>query len=109
MGLLPAGTRTWDLPTRAPGRHRRSPSHAVAMAWPGTPPGRNDGDVTDPAEDDRRLHRLLGGESTGWLVRRARDRMETGRPLIGTVTLAGATVEQRRAIERLTGRPARSG
>ena len=27
----------------------------------------------------------------------------------GTVTLAGATVEQRRAIERLTGRPARSG
>ena len=61
------------------------------------------------AEDGSRLHRLLGGEATGWLVRRARDRLEAGRPLNGTVTLAGATVEQRRAIERLTGRPARSG
>ena len=65
--------------------------------------------MTDPAEDGSRLHRLLGGESTGWLVRRARDRLEAGRPLIGNVTLAGATVEQRRAIERLTGRSARSG
>jgi len=65
--------------------------------------------VTDTAEDGSRLHRLLGGESTGWLVRRARDRLEAGRPLIGNVTLAGATVEQRRAIERLTGRSARSG
>jgi uncharacterized protein (TIGR02679 family) len=65
--------------------------------------------VTDTAEDGSRLHRLLGGESTGWLVRRARDRLEAGHPLIGSVTLAGATVEQRRAIERLTGRPARSG
>ncbi len=65
--------------------------------------------MTDTAENGSRLHRLLGGESTGWLVRRARDRLEAGRPLIGTVTLAGATVEQRRAIERLTGRPARSG
>jgi uncharacterized protein (TIGR02679 family) len=65
--------------------------------------------VTDRAEDGSRLHRLLGGESTGWLIRRARDRLEAGRPLIGTVALTGATVEQRRAIERLTGRPARSG
>jgi uncharacterized protein (TIGR02679 family) len=65
--------------------------------------------VTDSTEDGSRLHRLLGGESAGWLVRRARDRLEAGRPLIGTVTLAGATAEQRRAIERLTGRPPRSG
>jgi uncharacterized protein (TIGR02679 family) len=65
--------------------------------------------VTGTSEDGGRLHRLVGGEPTGWLVRRARDRLEAGRPLIGTVTLAGATVEQRRAIERLTGRPARSG
>ena len=56
-----------------------------------------------------RLHRLLGGEHTAWLVRRARDRLEAGRPLTGTVTLADATVEQRRAVERLTGRPPRSG
>lgn len=65
--------------------------------------------MTDSTEDGSRLHRLLGGESAGWLVRRARDRLEAGRPLIGTVTLAGATAEQRRAIERLTGRPPRSG
>jgi uncharacterized protein (TIGR02679 family) len=65
--------------------------------------------VTDTAEDGSRLHRLLGGESTGWLVRRARDRLEAGRPLTGTVTLADATGEQRRAVERLTGRPPRSG
>lgn len=55
------------------------------------------------------LHRLLGGEPTAWLVQRARARLENGRPLAGTVTLAGATAEQRRAVERLTGRPARSG
>jgi uncharacterized protein (TIGR02679 family) len=65
--------------------------------------------VTDTAEDGTRLHRLLGGEPTAWLVRRARDRLEAGRPLTGTVTLTGATVEQRQAVERLTGRAPRSG
>ena len=65
--------------------------------------------MTDTAADDTRLHRLLGGEPTAWLVRRARDRLEAGRPLTGIVTLTGATVEQRRAAERLTGRPPRSG
>jgi uncharacterized protein (TIGR02679 family) len=38
-----------------------------------------------------------------------RERMVAGRPLTGTVTLGGATDEQRRAVERLTGRTARSG
>jgi uncharacterized protein (TIGR02679 family) len=65
--------------------------------------------VTGTREDDTRLHRLLGGEPIAWLVQRARDRLETGRPLTGTVTLAGATAEQRRAVERLTGRSPRSG
>jgi uncharacterized protein (TIGR02679 family) len=66
--------------------------------------------VTDTAgEDGTRLRRLLGGEPTAWLVRRARDRLEGGRPLTGTVTLTGATAEQRRAVERLTGRPPRVG
>ena len=60
------------------------------------------------SETDARLHRLLG-EPVAWLVRRARDRLEAGRPLTGTVTLPAATQEQRRAIERLTGRAARSG
>jgi len=67
------------------------------------------GSVTDTARDGTRLHRLLGGEPTAWLVQRARDRLEAGRPLTGTVTLTGATVEQRRAAERLTGRSPRSG
>ena len=60
-------------------------------------------------EPDDRLGRLLGGEPVAWLVRRARDRLEAGRPLTGTVTLSAATLEQRRAMERLTGRAARSG
>jgi uncharacterized protein (TIGR02679 family) len=60
-------------------------------------------------ETGTRLDRLLGGEPVAWLVRRARDRLEAGRPLTGSVTLPGATVEQRRAMERLTGRAARSG
>jgi uncharacterized protein (TIGR02679 family) len=59
-------------------------------------------------ETDARLHRLLG-EPVAWLVRRARDRLEAGRPLTGAVTLPAATQEQRRAVERLTGRAARSG
>jgi uncharacterized protein (TIGR02679 family) len=60
-------------------------------------------------ETDARLYRLLGGEPVAWLVRRARDRLEAGRRLTGMVTLPTATADQRRAIERLTGRPARSG
>jgi uncharacterized protein (TIGR02679 family) len=60
-------------------------------------------------EADAKLDRLLGGEPVAWLVRRARDRLETGRPLTGTVTLPAATMEQRRAVERLTGRAAGSG
>lgn len=67
------------------------------------------GGEAGPAEGEARLHRLLGGEPTAWLVLRARDRLESGRSLTGTVTLAGATAEQRRAVERLTGRPPRSG
>lgn len=65
--------------------------------------------MSGTTEDGSRLDRLLGGEPTSWLVRRVRDRLATGRPLTGTVTLTGATAEQRRAVERLTGRPARSG
>ena len=60
-------------------------------------------------EADAKLHRLLGGEPVTWLVQRVRDRLEAGRPLTGTVTLSAATPEQRRAVERLTGRAARSG
>jgi uncharacterized protein (TIGR02679 family) len=65
--------------------------------------------VTAPADFITRLSRLLGGDATAWLIQRARDRLEAGRPLTGSVTLADATADQRRAVERLTGRPPRSG
>jgi uncharacterized protein (TIGR02679 family) len=75
---------------------------------PGTPSGAAYA-RTGVTDHDARLHRLLGGEPLAWLVRRARDRLEAGRPLTGTATLPAATPEQRRAAERLTGRAARSG
>jgi uncharacterized protein (TIGR02679 family) len=65
--------------------------------------------LSGPAGKGTKLRRLLGGEPTAWLVQRARERLEAGRPLTGTVTLTGATAQQRRAAERLTGRPPRSG
>jgi uncharacterized protein (TIGR02679 family) len=71
--------------------------------------GAADGVTGTAAPDGSRLRRLLGGEATAWLVQRARDRLEAGRPLTGVLTLAGATTEQRRAVERLTGRAPRSG
>ncbi|MBB5076683.1 TIGR02679 family protein [Nonomuraea endophytica] len=56
-----------------------------------------------------RLTRLLGGEELAWLVDRARTRLERGKPLTGSVSLAGATHGQRRAVETLLGRRAGSG
>ncbi|MBT2228195.1 TIGR02679 family protein [Nonomuraea sp. NEAU-A123] len=56
-----------------------------------------------------RLRRLLGGEETAWLVERARQRLERGRPLTGTVTLSTATAAQRRVAELLLGRRAGAG
>src|SRR5262249_43495470 len=44
-----------------------------------------------------------------WLVQRERDGLAAGRTMTGAVTLRAATQEQRRAVERLTGRAARSG
>lgn len=38
-----------------------------------------------------------------WLVRRARDRLEGGRPLTGTMTLPAVSLEQRRAGDRKIG------
>jgi uncharacterized protein (TIGR02679 family) len=81
----------------------------MAVGRPGTPQDRTGDSVTETSDDGARLDRLLGGEPTAWLVRRVRDRLEAGRPLTGAVTLTDATVEQRRAVERLTGRPPRSG
>jgi uncharacterized protein (TIGR02679 family) len=65
--------------------------------------------VVDERLDEARLHRLIGGEHTAWLLNRVRRRLEQGKPLTGTVTLASAGVEQRRAVERLLGRRAGTG
>ncbi|MFL6130801.1 MAG: TIGR02679 family protein [Mycobacteriales bacterium] len=54
--------------------------------------------------DRERLERLLGTEELRWLVERARWRLERGRGLDGSVTLAGASPEQRAAVQRLLGR-----
>jgi uncharacterized protein (TIGR02679 family) len=69
-----------------------------------------DGDVVmDGDVDEARLRRLLGGGHTAWLLDRVRRRLELGKPLTGTVTLAEADLEQRRATERLLGRRAGTG
>ncbi|HEX6360297.1 TIGR02679 family protein [Actinophytocola sp.] len=59
--------------------------------------------------DEARLRRLLGGEHTAWLLDRMRRRLTLGKPLTGTVTLATADLDQRRAMERLLGRRAGTG
>ncbi|WP_327147141.1 TIGR02679 family protein [Nocardia sp. NBC_01329] len=55
------------------------------------------------------MRRLLGGEELAWLVDRVRRRLERGDPASGSATLAGASPEQRRAVERLLGRRGRTG
>jgi len=77
--------------------------------WPVLPGWRglmvSEARVTEPQQ----LQRLLGGPELGWLVDRIRIRLERGEPVDGTVTLVGATAEQRRAAARLLGRSAGHG
>jgi uncharacterized protein (TIGR02679 family) len=61
------------------------------------------------AADLMGLRRLLGPPELGWLVERIRGRLERGEPVDGTVTLVGATSEQRRAAARLLGHPVGRG
>jgi uncharacterized protein (TIGR02679 family) len=53
--------------------------------------------------DPARLQRMLGTPELSWLVDRIRVRLERGEPVDGTVTLVGATADQRRAAGRLLG------
>jgi len=53
--------------------------------------------------DQQRVRGVLGAPELGWLVDRIRLRLERGEPVDGTVTLVGATAEQRRAASRLLG------
>jgi uncharacterized protein (TIGR02679 family) len=64
---------------------------------------------TDQGADIDRVRRLLGGQELEWLVQRVRRRLERGESVAGSVTLAVASPQQRRAIERLLGRRAGSG
>src|SRR5579864_9544537 len=59
----------------------------------------SDSRVTDP----QLLQRVLGAPELGWLIDRIRIRLERGEPVDGTVTLVGATADQRRAAARLLG------
>lgn len=59
--------------------------------------------------DDTRLRRLLGAPELGWLVDRARRRLERGQPLTGPVSLSAPSADQRVAAERLLGRAPGSG
>ena len=63
-------------------------------------------DEAEAAVDTARLHRLLGAPELKWLVDRVAERIAGGVPVAeGTATLAVPTPEQRRAVERLLGRP----
>jgi uncharacterized protein (TIGR02679 family) len=60
--------------------------------------------VSDPGvSDPQRLLQVLGAPELGWLIERIRIRLERGEPVDGTVTLVGATAEQRQAAARLLG------
>ncbi|WP_194908056.1 TIGR02679 family protein [Catenulispora rubra] len=62
--------------------------------------------VESATVDTARLHRLFGAPELEWLVKRVEERIAGGIPAAeGSATLAAPTPEQRRAIERLLGRP----
>lgn len=65
--------------------------------------------LSDSSANDERLGRLLGDPALEWLLARVRRRIELGQPLQGVVTLADASTAQRRASQRLLGRPPRAG
>jgi len=53
--------------------------------------------------DPQLLQKVLGVPELSWLIDRVRVRLERGEPVDGTVTLVGATAEQRKAAGRLLG------
>jgi uncharacterized protein (TIGR02679 family) len=61
-------------------------------------------ETADPwVSDPQLLQHVLGVPELSWLIDRIRVRLERGEPVDGTVTLVGATAEQRRAAGRLLG------
>jgi uncharacterized protein (TIGR02679 family) len=59
--------------------------------------------------DPKRLRDTLGAPEHEWLVERLRRRLELGQDLTGSVTLADADPQQRRAAGKLLGRAPRPG
>lgn len=55
--------------------------------------------------DLERLRRQLGGTETERLFQRIRRRIARGQPLTGTLSLDGPSPDERRAVERVLGRP----
>lgn len=124
----PAVTATPPVPCEASAGASAGPVAApegAALVVPGVPrtsppppmgglrqpaPGGTGARAADPAPVDMaRLRRLLGGPDLGWLVERARRRMEREEPLTGSVSLSAPSDAQRRAAERLLGRPPGGG
>ena len=61
-------------------------------------------ETADPwVSDPQRVQHALGTPELRWLIDRIRVRLERGEPVDGTVTLVGATAEQRKAAGRLLG------
>lgn len=110
MDVTPDADRG-SLADGAPGMPSSGPSRSAevpegSQAAPSRPAGR----VPEPAAVDAvRLGRLLGGPDLAWLVERGRRRMEREEPLTGSVSLGTPTDAQRRAAERLLGRPPGGG
>ncbi len=99
-------------PGDRPGRADRGEPQADRTSAPGPDEvGRDDAGQTDEpiGVAMERLRRLLGGPETEWLVQRVRRRLELGKDLTGSATLATASQSQRRAIEVLLGRRAGAG
>ena len=65
--------------------------------------------VNSLVSDPQRLRTMLGAPELSWLIDRIRVRLERGEPVDGTVTLVGATAEQRKAAGRLLGHSTGSG
>src|SRR5438270_3959092 len=59
--------------------------------------------------DADHVQRLLGHAELDWIVQRSRRRLEYGLPLQGPIVLSRASQAQRRAVERLLGRPVSPG
>ena len=62
-----------------------------------------------PANDAERVRAFFARPGMGWILDRLAERMSRGRPLRGIIARAGATLEERRALDDLLGRRSTTG